>query len=65
MTGYEQDFIYKVLPRLTKAIEGLTTEIKRYNDNIQHVEENVTSKASEEAMDHLSKMMIENDDEEV
>lgn len=33
MTGYEQDFIYKTLPRLTKAIEGLTKEIKRYNDS--------------------------------
>lgn len=33
MTGYEQDFIYKILPRLTDAIEGLTKEIKRYNDS--------------------------------
>lgn len=33
MTGYEQDFIYKTLPRLTNAIEGLTKEIKRYNDS--------------------------------
>lgn len=33
MTGYEQDFIYKVLPRLINAIEGLTKEIKRYNDS--------------------------------
>ena len=32
MTGYEQDLIYKVLPRLTKAIEGLTEELKRFND---------------------------------
>ena len=33
MTGYEQDFIYKTLRRLTNAIEGLTKEIKRYNDS--------------------------------
>ena len=33
MTGYEQAFIYKTLPRLTNAIEGLTKEIKRYNDS--------------------------------
>ena len=33
MTVYEQDFIYKILPRLTDAIEGLTKEIKRYNDS--------------------------------
>lgn len=33
MTGYEQDFIYKILPKLTNAIEGLTKEIKRYNDS--------------------------------
>ena len=33
MRVYEQDFIYKMLPRLTDAIEGLTKEIKRYNDN--------------------------------
>ena len=33
MTRYEQDFIYKTLPRLTNAIEGLTKEIKRYNDS--------------------------------
>ena len=32
MTGYEQDFIYKTIPRLTKAIEGLTEELKRLND---------------------------------
>ena len=33
MMKYEQDFIYKILPRLTNAIEGLTKEIKRYNDS--------------------------------
>lgn len=33
MTGYEQDFIYKILPKLTNAIEGLTKEIKHYNDS--------------------------------
>lgn len=33
MTGYEQDFIYKILLKLTNAIEGLTKEIKRYNDS--------------------------------
>jgi len=29
---YEQDFIYQIIPNLTRAIEGLTKELKRYND---------------------------------
>lgn len=41
MTGYEQDFIYKTLPRLTNAIEGLTKEIKRYNDSKDRDMENI------------------------
>lgn len=32
MMRYEQDFIYQIVPNLTKAIEGLTKELKRYND---------------------------------
>ncbi len=39
MTGYEQDFIYKTMPRLSKAIEGLTEELKRYNDAKEKEEE--------------------------
>jgi hypothetical protein len=31
---YEHDFIYQILPNLTKAVKDLTNEIKRYNDNV-------------------------------
>ena len=32
MMKYEQDFIYQIIPNLTRSIEGLTKELKRYND---------------------------------
>lgn len=34
MMQYEHDFIYQILPNLTKAVKDLTNEIKRYNDNV-------------------------------
>lgn len=48
MTGYEQDFIYKVIPRLSKAIEGLTEELKRFNDNAEKANKNDDVKTEEE-----------------
>ena len=39
MTGYERDFIYNVIPRLSKAIEDLTKELKRYNDSHENKED--------------------------
>ena len=39
MTRMEQDLIYHIIPNLTKAIEGLTDELKRYNDNIEKKED--------------------------
>lgn len=33
MMKYEQDFIYKIIPNLTDAVEKLAKELKRYNDN--------------------------------
>lgn len=33
MMQYEKDFIYKVLPNLTKAVNHLADELKRYNDH--------------------------------
>lgn len=46
MMKYEQDFIYKIIPSLTNAIEGLTKELKRYNDNKEA--EKCTEKQTEE-----------------
>jgi hypothetical protein len=33
MYQYEKDFIYKTLPELTKAVNNLAAELKRYNNN--------------------------------
>lgn len=35
MLKYEHDFIYKIIPDLTNAIENLSQELKRYNDNME------------------------------
>lgn len=41
MTGYERDFIYKTMPQLSRAIEGLTAELKRYNDAKEKEQDNI------------------------
>lgn len=46
MLKYEHDFIYKIIPDLTNAIENLSKELKRYNDNME--EEKKCSKETEQ-----------------
>ena len=44
MMVYEKDLIYKILPDLTHAIENLTAELKRYNDNKEKTEDTENGK---------------------
>ena len=40
MMGYEKDFIYKMLPSLTKAINRLADEVHTLNENLGNNKEN-------------------------
>jgi len=55
MMKYEHDFIYQILPNLTKAVKDLTNEIKRYNDNV----DSKLGKRTEDS-DHISDVLSDN-----
>lgn len=54
MMQYEKDLIYTILPNLTKAVDRLANELKRYNDNREQ-EQSESNEAPDEDEDWKGK----------